>query len=261
MFTNAALTVAVGDSVRVVGRVTEFRPGGTGGTNNLTITELITPTFTILSSGNTVPAPTIVGLGRPGAADERDRRRHVGRHRGRADGLRPGERRDRLLREPRGHDRPGQQRRTSSVRRTDFGEFVCAARQRLLGDRSAHASRRDPLPLRATANPERLIGRRRDPARPDRAAAVEGHGRRERRRPHHVADRRPARLQLRATSRSRRPRRRRRRRATCARRRPSRASVELAVATFNVENLDPGDPAAKFGRLAGQIVNNLRRPT
>ena len=36
-----------------------------------------------------------------------------------------------------------------------------------------------------------------------------------------------------------------------------RARTQLAVATFNVENLDPSDPPAKFDRLAGLIVNNL----
>jgi predicted extracellular nuclease len=35
---------------------------------------------------------------------------------------------------------------------------------------------------------------------------------------------------------------------------------QLAVATFNVENLDPIDPAAKFQQLAGLIVDNLRAP-
>ena len=35
---------------------------------------------------------------------------------------------------------------------------------------------------------------------------------------------------------------------------------ELAVATYNVENLDPGDPQAKFDRLAEGIVSNLRSP-
>ncbi len=34
----------------------------------------------------------------------------------------------------------------------------------------------------------------------------------------------------------------------------------LTVATFNVENLDPGDGAAKFAALAQAIVNNLRAP-
>ncbi len=35
---------------------------------------------------------------------------------------------------------------------------------------------------------------------------------------------------------------------------------ELAVATFNVENLDPSDGAAKYSRLASLIVNNLQAP-
>jgi predicted extracellular nuclease len=35
---------------------------------------------------------------------------------------------------------------------------------------------------------------------------------------------------------------------------------QLAVATFNVENLDPGDPQSKFDQLAAVIVDNLRAP-
>jgi predicted extracellular nuclease len=35
---------------------------------------------------------------------------------------------------------------------------------------------------------------------------------------------------------------------------------ELAMATFNVENLAPGNPQAKFDRLAGQVVTSLRSP-
>ncbi|MEU1226535.1 endonuclease/exonuclease/phosphatase family protein [Streptomyces sp. NPDC005828] len=35
---------------------------------------------------------------------------------------------------------------------------------------------------------------------------------------------------------------------------------ELAVATYNVENLDPTDPQAKFDRLAAGIVGNLSSP-
>lgn len=35
---------------------------------------------------------------------------------------------------------------------------------------------------------------------------------------------------------------------------------ELAVATFNVENLSPRDPATKFDRLAGIVVDNLASP-
>ncbi len=37
-------------------------------------------------------------------------------------------------------------------------------------------------------------------------------------------------------------------------------SNELAVATYNVENLDPGDPQTKFDRLAHGITDNLKSP-
>ena len=38
------------------------------------------------------------------------------------------------------------------------------------------------------------------------------------------------------------------------------SASQLTVATFNVENLDPGDGAAKFAGLADAIVNNLKAP-
>ncbi|MBI3367037.1 MAG: endonuclease/exonuclease/phosphatase family protein, partial [Burkholderiales bacterium] len=38
------------------------------------------------------------------------------------------------------------------------------------------------------------------------------------------------------------------------------ADTQLTVATFNVENLDPGDGAAKFNALAAAVVTNLRSP-
>jgi predicted extracellular nuclease len=41
--------------------------------------------------------------------------------------------------------------------------------------------------------------------------------------------------------------------------RPQRAG-ELAIATYNVENLDPGDPVEKFDRLAAGIVGGLASP-
>ena len=52
----------------------------------------------------------------------------------------------------------------------------------------------------------------------------------------------------------------RRRRSRRARSRAPQAANELAIATFNVENLDPADPPTKFARLAGLIVDNLRSP-
>ena len=62
VFTSSAPTVAVGDSVSVSGRVQEFRPGGVSN-GNLTTTELASPTISLLSSGNPLPAPIVMGTG------------------------------------------------------------------------------------------------------------------------------------------------------------------------------------------------------
>jgi len=55
VFTGGQPTVAVGDLVRVDGTVAEFRPGGSGGTNNLTLTELTNPTWTSCRAGTRCP--------------------------------------------------------------------------------------------------------------------------------------------------------------------------------------------------------------
>jgi predicted extracellular nuclease len=51
--------VQVGDAVTVAGKVQEFRPGATG----LTITEIGSPSVVVNSSGNPLPATTLVGTG------------------------------------------------------------------------------------------------------------------------------------------------------------------------------------------------------
>jgi predicted extracellular nuclease/2',3'-cyclic-nucleotide 2'-phosphodiesterase (5'-nucleotidase family)/Ca2+-binding RTX toxin-like protein len=61
VFTSSAPTVLVGDSLLVNGTVTEFRPGGSA--NNLTVTQIVSPVITKLSSGNALPAATILGNG------------------------------------------------------------------------------------------------------------------------------------------------------------------------------------------------------
>jgi predicted extracellular nuclease len=74
VFTDTAPTVAVGDAVQVVGTVSEFRPGGATSTN-LTTTELESPTIAVLSSGNALPPATVVGTGGrvpPGAVIDND---------------------------------------------------------------------------------------------------------------------------------------------------------------------------------------------
>ncbi len=61
VFTGSAPTVVVGDSVQVSGTVTEFRPGNNA--NNLSITQITSPTIVKLSSGNALPSATILGDG------------------------------------------------------------------------------------------------------------------------------------------------------------------------------------------------------
>ncbi|MFJ4090844.1 lamin tail domain-containing protein [Kitasatospora sp. NPDC089913] len=63
VYTASAPGVAVGDSVQVGGTVSEYRPGGTGGTTNLTVTELTSPSTTVLAHNAALPAATLVGSG------------------------------------------------------------------------------------------------------------------------------------------------------------------------------------------------------
>lgn len=63
VYTAGAPGRQVGDSVTVTGTVNEFRPGGTGGTDNLTTTELTSPSVTLVAAGVPLPAPTLVGPG------------------------------------------------------------------------------------------------------------------------------------------------------------------------------------------------------
>ena len=54
-------TTKVGDAVTVAGTVTEYRPGGSSGSGNLTTTEITKPTVAVTSSGNALPAAVVVG--------------------------------------------------------------------------------------------------------------------------------------------------------------------------------------------------------
>jgi predicted extracellular nuclease len=61
VFTDIVPTVSVGQALLVRGNVSEFRPGGSDGAANLTITELTSPFITVVSSGNSLPSPTLIG--------------------------------------------------------------------------------------------------------------------------------------------------------------------------------------------------------
>ncbi|MGW2813105.1 endonuclease/exonuclease/phosphatase family protein [Streptomyces sp. NPDC001415] len=59
VFTGANPTVAVGDAVEVSATVTEYVPGGPA-SGNQSLTQLSKPTVTVVSSGNAVPAPVVI---------------------------------------------------------------------------------------------------------------------------------------------------------------------------------------------------------
>jgi predicted extracellular nuclease len=61
IFTSSAPTVSVGDAVNVSGTVQEFRAGGPSSAN-LTNTELSLPIISVTSSGNSLPPPIIIGI-------------------------------------------------------------------------------------------------------------------------------------------------------------------------------------------------------
>lgn len=62
VYTGSTPTVSVGSSLQVSGTVSEYVSGGST-SGNLSTTEIITPTITTLSTGNALPAATVIGSG------------------------------------------------------------------------------------------------------------------------------------------------------------------------------------------------------
>ncbi|MGW3340441.1 endonuclease/exonuclease/phosphatase family protein [Streptomyces sp. NPDC001009] len=60
VFTSSAPKVAVGDAVTVGGTVSEYVPGGTA-SGNQSVTEITKPAVATVSTGNAVPAPVVIG--------------------------------------------------------------------------------------------------------------------------------------------------------------------------------------------------------
>ncbi|MFH8341204.1 endonuclease/exonuclease/phosphatase family protein [Streptomyces sp. AM6-12] len=59
VYTSSAPKVAVGDSVTVTGTVSEYVPGGAA-SGEQSVTEITKPTVTTVSTGNAVPAPVVI---------------------------------------------------------------------------------------------------------------------------------------------------------------------------------------------------------
>ena len=238
--------VNVGDHVRVSGRALEFRPGGET-TDNLTTTEITTPglSVAVLSSGNPLPAPTVVGAGSrvpPSMVIEDDATGSVetsGVFDPATDGIDFYESLEGM--------RVQVNQAVAVGPRNSFGEIP------VVGDRSALAdvdSVRGGLLVRPTDfNPERIILDDTLVATPvvnvrdSFTTPVVG-----------VMDYSFGNFKLNITGPLARVDGGLQREVTRAPR-----DQELVVGTYNVENLDPGDGGA-FARHAELIVDNLRAP-
>ncbi|HKP18345.1 MAG TPA: lamin tail domain-containing protein [Gaiellaceae bacterium] len=245
VFTDSAPAVNVGDALSVLGTVSEFRPGGPTSTN-LTTTELASPTVAVQSTGNPLPSATVVGTGGrvpPASVIEDDATGDVetsGVFDPASDGIDFYE------------SLEGMRVQVNNPRavgpRASFGEIP------VTGDNGTNASvftTRGGLILRPSdANPERIIL---DDALLSTPTVDVGDGFAG---PAvGVMDYSFGNFKLLVTQALSAVSNGLPRETT-----PPAGAGELSVATFNVENLDPGDPAAKYDELAHLIVDNLGSP-
>ncbi len=250
VFTSSAPTVSVGDSVKVSGKVTEFRPGGAT-TGNLTTTEIGGPTVALVSSGNPLPATTRIGIDRtpPTTVLEDDATGDVettGIFDPENDGIDFWESLEGMRVEV---DDP-----VITGPSNSFNEISVLANN---GAGATGRSARGGVILSATdSNPEKIIV---DDeiltllgfAFPTQISVGD----------HFVGpvigvlDYNFGNFMIEATQALTKSSGGLAREVTA-----TPGAHQLAIATFNLENLDPGDGAAKFAQLAALIVNNLRSP-
>jgi uncharacterized protein len=238
-------SVNVGDAVQVSGHVQEFRPGGATSAN-LTTTELSSPTITVLSSGNPLPATTVLGTGGripPNQVIEDDAGGDVetgGTFDPASDGIDFYESVEGMR---------VQLNDAVAVGPTNsFGETP------IVGDGGANAgvrTIRGGVLLRADdGNPERVVADDAIVPMPNLnvgdgySGPIVG-----------VMDYNFGNFFVEVTDAVSRVDNGLQREVS-----DPAGTNQLSVATFNFENLDPTDPQSKFDQLAGMIVNNLRSP-
>ena len=242
VFTTSTPSVSVGDSVTVNASVSEFRQGGASSTN-LTITELVSPSITVLSSGNPLPPATLWAP--PSEIIEDDATGDVettGVFDPATDGIDYAESLEGMLVEIDDATATGPSISFTSSRTTEVS---------LVNPDAGLRTPRGGVVIRATDfNPERLILQAALGTIPpvnvgDRLlGATVG-----------VLDYNFGNYKLRPTQ----P-------VTFTAGGLARETTavaggdQLAIATFNVQNLDPTDGPAKFDGLARVLVDNLRSP-
>ncbi len=244
--TGIGASVSVGDAVTVSGLVTEFRPGGDASTN-LTTTEIVSPTVTPGGPGSVITETAIGPGGRvpPSSVIDDDARGNVetsGSFDPATDGIDFWESLEAMLLRV---DNP-----VVVGPRNDNGELWVLAQD---GAGAGVRTIRDGIVVGPTdLNPERL--QLDDVIVPD-ATPVANVGDHFTTAAVGVLDYNFNNYELLLTSALTRVDGGLEREAT----RPP-TSDEVTVGSFNVENLSPNDPPAKFVRLAGLIVDNMRAP-
>jgi uncharacterized protein len=240
VFTSSAPSVQVGDAVEVAGRVAEFRPGGAA--ENLTTTEITSPTVGVVASGEPLPETVVGDGGRvpPSTVVEDDATGDVetsGTFDPAADGLDFHESLEGM--------RVTVAEAVAVGPTNRFGEVPVVS-----GGAAGVRTPRGGVVLREDdANPERFLL---DDALADTPTADVGDGLAP---VTGVLDYSFGMTKLLVESTP----------AVTdgglARETTDAAGAEqLAVSTFNVENLDAGDPQAKFDALAGLVVDHLASP-
>jgi len=250
VFTNQrVITVAVGDDVSLQGTIADFRPGGSTGNDNLTTTELTGPKVTAISSGNALPAPVVLGVDRtapqqviedgnplnveyPGtlfrpATDAIDFYESL-------EGMRVTLRDARVVGPTK-----------------SFGEMTVVPGQHV----KAVTSRRGGVLYSAYDHPNAMRVQLDDALLPKGAMPMASVGDSIAGDTVGVMDYSFGNPKVEVTATPMLTPGGLQREVTRA-----QSSNQLAVSTFNVENLAPADPQTKFDRLAAQIVKNLRSP-
>jgi predicted extracellular nuclease len=243
VFTNAAPTVAVGDSVTVTGKVAEFRPGGAGSAN-LATTELDNPQVSVVASGQPLPAATLVGAGGrtpPPARIDSDATGSVetsGTFNPAVDGLDFWESLEGMRIEIDDAAAVGPTNQFGETQIAPPGSGVRSARGGIVLQKTDSNPERIVLAGDIAAVPTGLnVG---DSLVGPTVGIVDYNFANFRLLPTATPTVHSGGLAQEVTR--------------------TAAANQLAVATFNVENLDPTDPQAKFDRLAAIVVHNLAAP-
>lgn len=250
VYTKTAPTAVVGDAVSVDATVSEFRPGGASGNDNLTTTQLTSPVVTVTASGQALPAPAVLGKDRiapqqnvesgdpknvESAAATFDPTKNAIDFDESLEGMRVALDDARAVgpTNPKYRETPVVPGQNVDALTTPRGGVLYSgydhpnAMRVILDDQAKPAN---PLPVSTVGD----VYTGRTTGIMDYSFAM----------PHvHVTDvagHRNAGLKRETTK--------------------AQGLFEMAVATFNVENLAPSDPQTKYDRLAGQITGNLRSP-